>query len=1000
MLVTAFTCFAENNTRDGFVMINAADFDGKNIVSNTGSFSANQDTGVVGGIFTGSSLWYTLDFDVAPQSLDFYAGVSQNYAGGVVEVRADDPDKGVLLAKINIEATDWSNAHKHSVDMLEKVTGVHKVYFTIRAVTCNIYKFQFRKPGANDSGYAELLTDYSYSDTNDNEFARDIEMVTQLGVMGEYKNGRFEPQIPLKRGEFAEIMADLLELEKSSGKRFNDVPAEHKNSGAINAMCDVGYFAGNGDGNFEPDSYMLWVDAYVVALKILGFGVVAEQNGGYPKGYELTIYATGMKSCLKNDEKFIRRDAMANYICELIEADGLEGVLYAKDNVTYKRGMGYFQKKNVFKGRGFVEANSFTGLYNPESHTDYGQIIIDNVLYSTGSTAASAYIGLDCEFYYKADDGKRELLAVLPSNGIRLYTYNIIDDEIVKFNSTVIEIADEKLKVRIHNVTPQSVYLYNGKAIEGSVKDNIDTSNFKGQIRIAQNSNGRITVIIEEYSNIIVSSKDSFSETITDKISGKRFSVNSSRDDVVITKEGKYISVQDINAGDLLVVYESKNVQGKKLIRFDVQNGAVSGKITKSGNNCVYIGDKKYYPARELTGALIVGKVIEAKCNKYNELVEIKMSDGDIYRNIGCLMSTGCNQNKDYFEVKILTADSGTVIFKSAGRIRIDGKKYSDANSAFNEIKTVDLKTPIYYELNENEEITLIDTYKNGDGVNRIFRLTEDGRTDRYSARERSRIFYDNRTGMGRYTIADDAKAVYFWNRDTDNNLAEISEPVYNEYYSPDCDLYSFEENSDVVNIIVYHDYEVRGTYTPIVVREVYNSYDVESGEFSLRLEGFSGSTKREWGISDIIYSGNDSFKRLVDSLTLGDFIKCEFDSHGDISAAELVFLHDGAGSTENGINSVLSKDGNWSNGSASQEKRQFMGVVSDINGEFVKLGSKDGNIDYLNANGAPVVKIVCGNREEIYGGLSVQDISVGDHIVVWVRNDRVVQIVAYERVE
>jgi len=91
----------------------------------------------------------------------------------------------------------------------------------------------------------------------------------------------------VSRAEFAYMASRLIEcrdMEKTD-TRFDDVSKENEYSGYVEFMAQRGIINGVTETQFNPDGSLSSVMAYKVFAKILGYSGLAEELGGYPKGY-------------------------------------------------------------------------------------------------------------------------------------------------------------------------------------------------------------------------------------------------------------------------------------------------------------------------------------------------------------------------------------------------------------------------------------------------------------------------------------------------------------------------------------------------------------------------------------------------------------------------------------------------------------------------------------------------------------------------------------------
>jgi len=100
-------------------------------------------------------------------------------------------------------------------------------------------------------------------------YAAAVSSLVSLGVMSAGKDGAFEPERAMTRGEFAVILDNFLPAVESP-LTFPDVGPSHPAREAIGRTAACGLFTGYADGNFYPDKVLSRAQTAVVLNKLLG----------------------------------------------------------------------------------------------------------------------------------------------------------------------------------------------------------------------------------------------------------------------------------------------------------------------------------------------------------------------------------------------------------------------------------------------------------------------------------------------------------------------------------------------------------------------------------------------------------------------------------------------------------------------------------------------------------------------------------------------------------
>ncbi len=101
--------------------------------------------------------------------------------------------------------------------------------------------------------------------------------------------GKITTEGHVTRAEMAKMLVLMLGLTPDSTQtEFTDIPDDHWASAFITRAAAFGIVNGMGDGTFMPDEYITYQQAIKMIVCALGYGIVAERNGGYPHGYTIT----------------------------------------------------------------------------------------------------------------------------------------------------------------------------------------------------------------------------------------------------------------------------------------------------------------------------------------------------------------------------------------------------------------------------------------------------------------------------------------------------------------------------------------------------------------------------------------------------------------------------------------------------------------------------------------------------------------------------------------
>lgn len=149
-----------------------------------------------------------------------------------------------------------------------------------------------------------------FTDVEDVETARNVEVLRLLGIVGGDGTGAFHPQSSLNRAEFCK-MTILLQQRGDEALRYNnrtvfpDVLASYWACGYINLAAisttdDPGLMHGYPDGSFRPKNNISFAEAVTVLMRVLGY-TDSDSGGIWPQGYLDLGVKTGLTRGLTVD---------------------------------------------------------------------------------------------------------------------------------------------------------------------------------------------------------------------------------------------------------------------------------------------------------------------------------------------------------------------------------------------------------------------------------------------------------------------------------------------------------------------------------------------------------------------------------------------------------------------------------------------------------------------------------------------------------------------------
>ena len=595
----------------------------------------------VGNILPSTWLCFkNMDFGkVGPYRVEMETTIPAGYSETAL-VRIDGPS-GPVIAEVPVTASpDWGVGVISAIDITAKVKGVHDVYVTSKAKTFAFRSMVFYTSDTSSMGfsYKKYSPTDSVVDIEGEPYSRAIETLLGLRIISLDDEEKYDYKKSSSRAEFADSIYRMLvdvesaEQTKKTNSRFTDIKPGYKYIDAIEYLSQTGIMIGVNETEFDPYSYISYVDALTVILRALGYEKVAQAGGGYPNGYIRLANATKISLADKNYDDYITMGDMAVLLEKAIKADYLSANSVVNGELTFKEKTGILGvTQNTYAGSGVVKATALSMLNMPQSELGLDEVNIDGVVYKTGNEDVLGLLGFECDFWYVEKNGERTIRTILPKKSTEYFEISSDKDDIISISNNEIEysLAGDSKK-RAIKINSDTTVLYNCVAIEKDITSVIDCADpFKGTIGYVKNKDGSCAVLIEEYSDYIVESVDYRTAVLKGVGFDEEINLDGDKNFVsIVDVKGKNAKPDKLTMGDFITVYRSKNSQGPKVIRVYVSDASINGKVSKISGEDIYIGDEVYTKSNHFTEAVTVGQSGIFFLNIYGEIVDFKVDNG------------------------------------------------------------------------------------------------------------------------------------------------------------------------------------------------------------------------------------------------------------------------------------------------------------------------------------------------------------------------------------
>ncbi len=391
----------------------------------------------------------------------------------------------------------------------------------------------------------------------------------------------------------------------SAVSAFADVSQEDLYFNEINKIAGAGFMSGDENGNFNPDENVTYIQVLKTLLTIAGYNSIAVTESDWTVAYYKL--ARKLDMCIENTDtnSELAKEEVMQIFYNLLNVKTLTVKDITNNNIHYS------SKSNKTVLKEILDVNLYEGqmTYNGYSYITYnenadgGKITVDGVSIKTnGDIPVLNLLGRNVKAYCTKND---ELLYVIADDDDDVTKINARDIE--SFNGSTVEYSENNKTKKI-SISGYPVIL-NGKAL-GNYNNDLFDFEF-GNVVI---SNDLKYVNITRYDNVIVSSIDSYTNTIYDEVSGLSITVNDS---------------------DAVFIYNSNN---EKITFADITPDNVILSISTDGYKELYVSDNVVSGTLESIDR--EGRKIKVSSKNYNLADSINIDDFKISSNVKIYVNT------------------------------------------------------------------------------------------------------------------------------------------------------------------------------------------------------------------------------------------------------------------------------------------------------------------------------------------------------------------------
>lgn len=810
---------------------------------------------------------------------------------------------------------------------------------------------------------------------------KDLETVKMLESFGMYDGDTKSLNKNVTRKEAAKLVAEMMNITAVGEENFTDCANDEylQYIKAVNAMKLI---TGE-NGAFRPDEELDFDTAVSVVVKALGYDTQALAGGGFPAGY---LRIADSKRLLRGVEKSgvnsITKINLLKLFVNAFDEDVLE-IKYSPNgtNLTSDREVTFLNAyAKIYKDKGRITSNHDIALGGSEK-TGVNKITISGHTMVNKNPAYDALMGYEVTYYYKEADGEDELVYAASGNKTKTITLteaDIIDFSNMKYSYMTDDMSREKTIAITNSVNVvyngQTVYDYNSSLLNPK-SGTVTFVDSNGDGKYDEND----VLLITEYKNIIVGSKDMTREIIFDKYRDD-YSIDLSKfEEVTIEdKDGKTYGLRELREWDVLSAIITPDGEKAYLYLCDNYVKGVCSSLDKA-ENIIEIEGKEF----KLTGDfpdiwsdIKTGKTVTLYLDKQGRVAAVKSGTVTEDTNsettaIAVLTKYGLNDDEgdEVYYIKVYGSDKKISYKELEEKISLNGKRVKSSDIAGYMDEQVNKAILLGYTA-EGKVNSITTAASLGEDDNRGFwRLNNEGEKLMYGS-EASHFGKKFKKGDVVYTVPQD-----------NENIGNVEYYAYNTAnFTNDTtyvlDGYTTDINSRVASVIVYKaKAEKAGNYNPsngFVIASVEDRLDVDDNVYKY-IEGINYYSKVDYGsqkgfeidqdamiidargIQKKITENGATRDMTVDDLEAGDCIRYS-ESNGKIVSIQLTYDY-----SEDTLDSAGQGDSNYYNAVIQKAAHTYSGWAYQITdngaGLVLAVGKRPEEIDLTKASDADALK-------------------------------------------
>ena len=753
---------------------------------------------------------------------------------------------------------------------------------------------------------------------------RHIGFLADLGIIDSTNIDSLKTDYGITRGDFSIYLARTMGFNGEytvDNYIFDDVTEKDACFGAVEYLYNRFIIDGAEEKCFKPSSPIMYNEAVKMVIKALGYGPMAETEGGYPGGYLKIARSIGLLSNVGvGPEGIITLGDICVLIYNMLDSPALTFEIGINGEIKYDMDSDIKILKKLFdltEHKGIVMATT-EGSIEGEYSLNEDEIIIDYKRYTCTLQKAKNLLGHEVKYYTKGDEDDENIVAVISDTADEVLELNAedIDEESTKSQIVYYKEASKTAKVKISN---DAYFMYNGRPIYKITDSHVMPEH--GTVKLIDNDGDKSydVIIIWDYKIKVVESASAISNKIT-FTDGTSFEYD--EDKHYIYKNDSKIDISAVASENVMSIAEDLTGTYVKCIVSDTTiNGAITSQYSDK-DEIVVINDIEYPVTSEMNGILKIGDEGSfylshdgyiAYYVKKAEYIYGYMSKVSYDENIG---DTGAIYIKLFSEAQELiqyeVTDGITVVHYADGSE--NSKRYKNMSEAYKVIFANACEDGTYkpqlvrYKISDDNKLAYIALAKKTNEStwdDEVFtknvdseELYEQGAVSTAEGNFRSN--YAQISNSLQHSVLTDTNTKMFYISGDEDDWRVYTAKSYGENSFPSMKVYDISETGIAKALLVEASEKAADTFSvtrdPIICIGDVTKLLNEEDEVVLKFTGISnkGADYSCYGEEDLESSTKNftSQDKTLGELKKGDIIQAQVNEKGKILAFQMLYAY------------------------------------------------------------------------------------------------------------